>query len=135
MKRPDVLVALELRAPAGVFAPQLYAAPTGSAYTCHPPVEDTDEDWIVHTQSGIGFGIEVELSLAGYERSEGQEDYGDCMSYRKGKVNIIVVYHLEMYHLWRKATEVCKALNLSDKADRKRVHRILCNEEPVSYNP
>lgn len=111
------------------FSDGLLYHPTGSAYTCNPPVTDTDEDWICYTDTGEPWRIQEALEKDGFVTSEDQGDYPDCISYRKGNVNIVVVFEAELYYNWVKATEVCKYLNLMEKQDRKMVHRIICGEQ------
>jgi hypothetical protein len=116
------------------FADSFSFHPTGSRFTCSPPILDTDEDWICHIQKDAkGFEraylVEGMLVDEGFETSEDQgENYPDCISYRKGDINIIVVYDDWVYKNWVKATQVCKYLNLLKKEDRKMVHRIICGE-------
>jgi len=107
---------------------------TGSSFTCNPPVLDTDFDWICNLAEKEGSRdssrqVEQLLEDAGYKTSMNQEQYPDCMSYRKDNINIIVVYDEWMYLNWIKATTICKRLNLMKKEDRKMVHRISCGEE------
>jgi hypothetical protein len=134
MMQPDIFKAIETKFNADdPFTDYFAYHQTGSRYTCNPPVLDTDEDWICHlsdNEAGVNEAWQVGEMLieAGYATSPDQQQYPDCMSYRKGAINIIVVYDCWMYKNWVKATEVCKFLNLLKKEDRKQVHRIICGE-------
>ena len=72
--------------------------------------------------------VQEMLENEGFVTSEAQENYPDCLSYRKGYINIIVVFDEWLYKNWVKATKVCAHLNLLKKEDRKAVHRIICGE-------
>lgn len=49
--------------------------------------------------------------------------------YERGDVDLIVTDKYETYILWHKATEVCKALDLTSREDRVKVHHILLERE------
>lgn len=127
MKTPDVLewmAAEDRKIPCPVD--RILFAPTGSAYTCDPPVNTTDEDWILwHETPEV---LNQVLERFGYTLQGGGVNYSLAASYRKGNVNIIVIHDADVYKNWLKATAICKWLNLTQKSDRKAVHRICCEE-------
>lgn len=62
----------------------------------------------------------------GWFPSLGEEYLGDgWMSFRKGNVNLIVTGDAEFFELNKRASDVCVALGLKDKADRILVHKIV----------
>jgi len=100
--------------------------PTGSAYTCDPPVTDTDEDWIVWAEETAE--VSEALEADGWVTGQDAEEY-DHVSFRKGRVNIILMHDMDFYYNWSKSTRICKQLNLLKKEDRKFVHRVICGED------
>lgn len=135
-KPPEILTRIEqhfLKLEDNLFPDSFVFQATGSRFTCNPPVLDTDEDWICYISKdskGVErhWMVQEMLENEGFATSEDQENYPDCLSYRKDNINIIVVFDEWLYRNWVKATEVCKYLNLLKKEDRKMVHRIICGE-------
>jgi hypothetical protein len=106
---------------------------TGSRVICDPPVEDTDEDYVVLVRS---MGEFEKLVLAdGWTKSMGEayratvrhapnEPWGAessvniFASYRKGDINLIVTHNVAFFRRYRYATQIATALNLREKEDR-----------------
>lgn len=121
MNTPDILIKWHQRSICGF----LYS-PTGSAYTCEPPVVNTDEDWVCWAQDFDEF--QNALIEDGYEPRSGEDAYGYVRTFRKDEVNIIVCLDFSYFEKWVAATKICKYLNIQDKYKRKNVHRICCGE-------
>ena len=113
-----------------------HAHPTGSAYTCSPPVTNTDQDWLIFVNST--------LDLHEYASLLTDDGWADCitadadvqkayrddpafgthwLAYRKGVVNLILTESKSWYLRAIAATELCKGLNLQGKEDRINVFR------------
>ncbi len=101
--------------------------PTGSAYTCNPPVLDTDIDFICKVESMPEFkAVAVDLGWEPYEPdpdSDEEEEYdlgdeGDFISFRRDDINLIVTQHQSFYDEYVLATSLCKRFNLLEKQDR-----------------
>lgn len=102
----------------------------GSAFVCNPPVLDTDLDAVAYV-SGDPWFIWRVLEPLGYTNcAKNDESYpeGDHCIVRKGRMNFIIVTTKTRFEQWRKATDICKALNLTDKADRVVVYQIMRGE-------
>lgn len=102
----------------------------GSAFVCNPPVLDTDLDAVVAV-AGNSCEIWAALEPLGYTNcSKVGEDYpeDDHCIVRKGRMNFIIVTTPECYEQWKKGTDICKCLNLTDKAERVAVYQILRGE-------
>lgn len=102
----------------------------GSAFVCNPPVLDTDLDAVVAV-AGDPCAIWAALEPLGYTNcSKVGENYPEdhhCIV-RKGRLNFILVTTPARYEQWKKATDICKCLNLTDKADRVVVYQIMRGE-------
>lgn len=125
---------------AELLAP-MAVSPTGSRYTCFPPVENTDADFLVESiNHNEASELVEELQALGWtlpeQRLEAQQkidDYGELQgasrSYplkREGSVvNLIVTGDPDFARRWRGATEVCKRLNLMSRDDRIMIHRAI----------
>lgn len=119
---------------------ELARHPTGSWFTCDPPVLDTDEDWLVLVKDLIAFQFEAkqdgwedclhEDARSQYNMEEGCGMY--WIAVRKGKVNLIVTNDEAYYLRSVGATLLCKQLNLQDKDERIKLFRSIKFEEP--YN-
>lgn len=92
---------------------------TGSSYTCDPPVLNTDDDHVLLVRCRMDFARAAEAY--GWESTA--RDYEgstkDYISYRRGRVNLIVGDSPEAFDRWKLATFVAKRLNLLRKEDRK----------------
>lgn len=91
--------------------------PTGSKYICFPPVENTDEDWVVLVEEGY----EQELSDKGFVYSMSDVEYsnpGIFISARKGNLNWIVTTNKAFFKRFVLATKVARKLNLLEKQSR-----------------
>lgn len=122
---------------------QLTAAwPTGSSYTCDPPVRTTDEDWLLLTaQSSSLDKLEELLAQDGWSRcAEADEelyrldpDYGKTWTaLRKGHYNIMVTEDVSWYMRACAATELCKRMNVQLKDNRKMLFR--CVRDGADYD-
>lgn len=92
--------------------------PTGSSYTCEPPVLNTDVDFICQVDSLQEF-VPVAQDL---KWVLGGADYGAYMgpfkAFRSDNINLIVTDHPLFYQQYVTATELAKRFNLLDKKDR-----------------
>lgn len=97
----------------------VFAAPTGSSVICDPPVVETDDDWVVLVSKRDLLTFNEQAMLLGY-RKDGEYLglLGLFQSYRKGRLNLIVVSDPLVYDSYAKATALAKLLNLKDKAHR-----------------
>lgn len=89
------------------------SSPTGSSFTCNPPVTNTDIDTVILAKPGYAQYL-VELGwVCG-------QDYPHAafMSWRKDNKNYIVTCDPDFYKKFVKATRCAKILNLTDKAAR-----------------
>lgn len=126
MRKPEIIAKLEKAIETSVIYDTFLYYPTGSAFTCSPPSTTTDEDWIVWCDEP--HKAQEVLVANGFKTSPEQREYPDCMSYRDGALNVIVIFEIGMFKDWIKATKVCAALNLLCKEERKLVHRVICGE-------
>lgn len=84
---------------------------TGSRVICDPPPDDTDYDVVVLKVAPI--------DLTGWTCESACGEYvPQFVSYRRGKVNLIVTDDAEFYDRFVAATRVAKRLNLLKKEDR-----------------
>lgn len=106
-------------------------SPTGSRYTCFPPVENTDADFIVECLGNYETEhLIVNLKALGwYDSRDGvsqeiRDAYADVspnfvsLKHPNSVANLIVTGDAEFARRWRGATEVSKRLNLMDRDDR-----------------
>ena len=117
---------------------ELARHPTGSKFTCNPPVLTTDEDWLVLVDDLPGYwkGAKAEgwqdclheEALAQYAMEEGHGTF--WVALRKGDVNLIVTDREAYYLRSVGATLVCKFLNLQNKEERVRMFRAIKFGEP-----
>ena len=113
---------------------------TGSNYTCDPPVEDTDRDFIllvkdkkacialcksssdiVTFDSKISENEDTEQATDPLEFKAAEPkgyDAFDFTSVRVGKDNLILTDNKKFYDKFVVATELAKRFNLLDKSDR-----------------
>ena len=89
---------------------------TGSAFTCNPPVINTDIDFIILSYSWDKLGdwctdVGFKTNFEDYELEE-------FRSYKRGVINLIVTEDPIWYKRFTKATELAKQLNLLDKQQR-----------------
>jgi hypothetical protein len=101
------------------------AEPTGSKYICNPPVEDTDEDWIVLVDNlnttyehldREGFVIGGSFWVDGKDGGNTNNNY--WWSFKKDNLNLIVTDCETFFNDFVLATYVSKKLNLLSKPDR-----------------
>ena len=103
-------------------------SPTGSAFTCNPPVGDTDIDWIVLVKTfddaeKLISVLKEDAWCTDTKASSITDDsrvFADSIfrSCRRGPHNLIVTPHKGFYDKFRLATAVAKKLNLLNKSDR-----------------
>lgn len=98
--------------------------PTGSSYTCYPPVTNTDIDVLVWLDQYQKSCAEVRNILAdegwafcGSEIPQ-EENSSALVIMRKGDVNLIITTDMNFYYKFYNATKLCKNLNLLDKNQR-----------------
>lgn len=102
---------------------------TGSRYTCNPPSQTSDWDYLLHCDKNKKADVEFFLAKEGFvaegcEQYPYQDKYG-FVSYRKELVNFIVTTDDEFAELHCLATKVCKKLNLLKKEDRVTVFQAI----------
>lgn len=109
----------------------VYTHPTGSNYTCNPPVTNTDIDFYAFTNVGRDameqhiledgwVSCLTEIQSQAYVNTPG---FGkEWMAYRKDNYNLMIVYDTRHFARCVAATEMCKALNLMSKQDRIDAH-------------
>jgi len=91
---------------------------TGSRYICDPPVEDTDDDYIVLTEDKACFLSESAANGWDVHSYDDYPEDDDFVSLRKGVVNLIVTECDVFYGRFVTATNAAKKMNLIDKTDR-----------------
>lgn len=110
---------------------------SGSRVICSPPPEDTDEDYVLHTPNKKA--LQKELEALGYVLSSkdmekykaGNTDpfamYNSFDAYRHpdNKHNLIVVSNQSDFKMWKVATLLARDLNLTDKAERIALFRVI----------
>ncbi len=99
--------------------PNVLITPMGSSVVCDPPVLDTDFDYLVEVMAG---DVERSLIDAGYS-TDCSAVYADAseekfVSWRRGRVNLIVTRNRELARRYRIATYLCTLLNLRNKEHR-----------------
>ncbi|UVB02997.1 hypothetical protein IVIADoCa2_20 [Xanthomonas phage vB_Xar_IVIA-DoCa2] len=109
--------------------------PTGSAFMCDPPVQNTDEDWLVLSDSPLTIHeLEGLMKRDGWTRCvetdaenyAGDVSYGDTwIALRKGHYNIMLTECVGWYMRSCAATMLCKAMNLQMKEHRKHLFRAI----------
>ena len=118
---------------------------TGSSYTCDPPVNDTDVDYLVLVQY-LWDAILV-LKDTGWILCEGKEGaYEDDNDYsitwyavRRQNLNLILTADPGWYQRAVQATTICKRHNILDKDDRIIVFRWIrdggdAEVDAIAYN-
>lgn len=99
----------------------------GSRVTCNPPPNETDEDWLVLVnQDRISEIVSFLSSEGGWEWEGSSEHYQDLaansfMSWRKGKVNLIITASVNFATQHKLATAHCKRDNVMDKQERIKI--------------
>ena len=117
---------LELRRILSISAHQLL--PAGSQYTCNPPppIEGSDEDWLVHVWSDP-----TEALLAHGFTQLGQPEFytgndnGGFKSWRRGHINLIITPEAEFFDRFKTATYLAKRYNLLEKQDRIALFQVI----------
>src|SRR5690606_15682489 len=94
--------------------------PTGSSFTCDPPVTDTDIDFVVKVHDLSEF-LPVAMDL-GWDLHGEQEKYrgdeGMFKSLRRENINLIATESRVFFERYKLATELAKQFNLLQKKDR-----------------
>lgn len=88
---------------------------TGSRHTCNPPVMDTDDDTLVLVDR---LPDKKFMKDNGWEFCGDQEYSSSFEAYRNGERNLILITNEATYIRRCAATELCKAMNLTDKTAR-----------------
>lgn len=108
----------------------------GSRYVCPElATEDTDEDWIIL----VNDIIEVTNDLCTnheftYDENEDYERMDNRLrSLRKGRLNVVLTEDADLFEKATTATELCKHLKLTKRADRIFVHEII--ERGLRFDP
>lgn len=114
--------------PHKVEIPCIAWEPTGSRYTCDPPVKYTDEDYIILVENFVDVS-QYDLLKLGFKR-DAAEQYENTKfsSYRKGHLNYIVTDDKEFYSRFCLATKVAKELNLKKKRSRISLFNAILND-------
>lgn len=111
---------------------------TGSNYICDPPVLDTDIDTLVLVSNLVfyrdalfhdGWNVHGDYHKEADFANNLYSDYA-FLTARKGKENIIAYANEVGYERFLTATLICKAFNMTDKADRVKAHVVACDREP-----
>lgn len=117
--------------------------PTGSKYTCTPPVLDTDEDYLVLVEDFNKVYLELSESPdwedcmpsgteAFKDAYQDEKSYGmSWNAFRHASINIMVTGDINWYMASVAATEYCRVHNVQDKAQRIRIFRNLKYREPL----
>lgn len=95
--------------------------PTGSSYTCDPPVLDTDVDFVVLVESlGMFTPVATDLlwEVSDPRKEKNKYPNGDFLSFRKENINLIVTDDKKWYDRHVLATTLAKKFNLLEKEDR-----------------
>lgn len=110
---------------------------TGSRYICDPPVENTDEDFVIFTANKKQLQIQLQglgyvLSIKDIEKYKADEtdpfamyNIFDAYRHPSNAHNLIVVNRADDFLRWKVATMVAKELNLRDKQHRVMLFRAI----------
>lgn len=93
----------------------VYWHPTGSRFTCDPPVMDTDEDYVcLMTDEDVLF----DSGFICTTQEDATYELSDFSTWRYGRFNLVVTGSLSFYEKFVDATKQAKEQNLLNKADR-----------------
>lgn len=102
--------------------------PCGSRVTCDPPPEDTDEDWLIlfYDQTHLLDALDRLVNSLGFT-NESDFRYGSRVFYsvRRDELNLLLTADPEFYARHRRATALCKLLNIANKEDRVAVFQVI----------
>lgn len=100
--------------------------PTGSAYTCNPPVTTTDEDWVV-----LGTAELTEALLSEGWSLCAPDVYEDerFTALRRGHQNLMITVDWLDFQRWLLATRIAKAFNLKEKWQRTLLFSVIVDGE------
>lgn len=123
----------EFDIPEQVLSLVLSCSRTGSAWICNPPVLNTDRDILLLVQSGVDEPrdrLDYVRELFYNAGWDVHSDYHNAdqatevpfLTARKGINNAIVYADPIGFERFAAATRIAKELNLTNKADRVRVH-------------
>ena len=99
---------------------------TGSREIVDPPPMDTDDDYCIYVDPNKANTLFQYLDENGWENeSDSYDGPGVFWSYRKNDTNFIITTSIEFYTRHRRATKLCKKLNLAKKEDRKAVFKAI----------
>lgn len=90
---------------------------TGSYYICSPPVENTDIDFILYTNTKADLISWLKNNEFDFKDGEGYNNnfFTSC---RKDKFNLLITDDFDYYSLFCEATKLAKKLNLLEKQQR-----------------
>lgn len=123
---PDNRLYKEYGIPAVIVREVQAYTPTGSSFTCDPPVSTTDKDVLLFVTMDAA-------DLRNHFYADGwdvHEDYHNTdsateikfLTARRGLINVIAYTDRIGYERFAAATRICKEFNFMDKKDRVRAH-------------
>ena len=107
----------------------VYWHPTGSRFTCDPPVMDTDEDYVcLMTDEDVLF----DLGFTCTTQEDTTYELSDFTTWRHKHLNLVVTESLPFFEKFVEATNEAKRLNILEKGERiKLFQKMLYGNEPV----
>ena len=121
----------------GAYWREIARHPTGSRFTCDPPVMDTDDDWIILVEDleyAKYKAARLDWICSGtdyYREGSDHEELGPFVSMRhsEGNSNYVFTDDAEFYDRYVAATLLAKKYNLLNKPDRIQLfHAVLYGE-------
>lgn len=91
--------------------------PTGSRFTCNPPVMDTDIDYLILVERD-SYEFDDYLEKLGFVTNYLDYPMQEFRSWKKEELNYIITDDVVFYDNMKKATQLAKKLNLLDKQQR-----------------
>ena len=93
-----------------------------------PSVEPKDLDILVYREEGVSPLLKY-LTDCGYViEGAGSDEYPEDIGFkslRKGVANVIVTQDIVFYNNFRRASQICKELDLKERSKRVLVHKII----------
>lgn len=111
------------------------ARPTGSRYICNPPVEGTDEDYVVLAIDPNE--LVKKLRQHGFVETGDEDEYpedGIFSTMRFGEINLIITEDEGFFGRFVAATEISRKLNLLNKPDRVALFQAVLYGNVVQLN-
>lgn len=93
----------------------IYWHPTGSRFTCNPPVMNTDEDYVCLMTDE---SVLLDLGFMCTTEDDGTYEMSEFSTWRYKHFNLVVTGDLPFYEKFVEATMEAKRQNLLKKADR-----------------